>query len=455
MYVHSVHMYNLRCFGKAELSLQYPARKIPTGAEGLEAPELPNVNVLLGGNGKGKTTVLRALVLSTLAPVLAEQSGFLPYRLVRRTKAQEKDRNPVQCLVKSRVVLHRTDVHKSPKNLVDLLARLESMPGKVQDRMVFERVPANPLKMLRAGKQHDPDVESLLGSSANAPQFVDAMYDDFSQAMFMVAYGATRRVETGHVDEGSRAKLRAPRYTRVSGIFEDHVALRPLASWLPSARARTAEVKRLLNSILPKEIRFTGTFSKLDGQYLFDKDGILVPFAALSDGYRAFIGWVGDLLGHVHDCSPRTSKLASMRGVVLVDEIDLHLHPKWQQTVVRQVAQAFPALQFVMTTHSPLIAGTLAPSNIHVMEDADQGTLVTQIREDLRGRTSDQVLESPYFQMESTRDPGTEDQLAVLAGRVAKGDEKAAIAYIKMISRATGVRSIARTRRTTKKAVKK
>ena len=78
-----------------------------------------------------------------------------------------------------------------------------------------------------------------------------------------------------------------------------------------------------------------------------------IEFPNLSDGYRAFIGWVADMLFHVYYGCPPGKKLADLCGIVMVDEIDLHLHPRWQMKVISTVARAFPRMQFIFTSHSP------------------------------------------------------------------------------------------------------
>lgn len=96
-----------------------------------------------------------------------------------------------------------------------------------------------------------------------------------------------------------------------------------------------------------------------------DKEG-LTPFNSLSDGYRNMVGMVADIAHrasrlnphHGHDAARNTT------GVVLIDEIDLHLHPKWQRRVVADLQQAFPRLQFIATTHSPFILQSLQPGEV-------------------------------------------------------------------------------------------
>jgi hypothetical protein len=80
VYAKKLSIYDFKCFGKAVIELQYPGRKIKA------ALESPNVNLIVGDNGGGKSSVLRAIAIAALAPALLE-SGFVPYRLVRRPDA--------------------------------------------------------------------------------------------------------------------------------------------------------------------------------------------------------------------------------------------------------------------------------------------------------------------------------------------------------------------------------
>src|SRR3954469_24245016 len=102
----------------------------------------------------------------------------------------------------------------------------------------------------------------------------------------------------------------------------------------------------------------------------------------------------------------------------MVDEIDLHLHPEWQRVVVPTVAKAFPALQFFFSTHSPIVAGTVTRHNVYVMEADERGhSSIEQYKDRLHGLDADQVLLSPYFGLETTRDEETEDELRDLADK--------------------------------------
>ena len=183
--------------------------------------------------------------------------------------------------------------------------------------------------------------------------------------------------------------------------------------------------------MLPESIRFAGDYAPDEEQFTFLFEGVPTPFTALSDGYKAFVGWVGDLVGHLADVAPVNNKLVDLRGVVLVDEIDLHLHPSWQRSVVPVLAQALPRLQFVFTSHSPLVASTVERENVFVTATDDDGTAtIKQLDEKVFGRSAEQLLLSSYFGLDSTRPSTFQDYARALFRRAADGDSEAALAYL-------------------------
>jgi predicted ATP-binding protein involved in virulence len=97
----------------------------------------------------------------------------------------------------------------------------------------------------------------------------------------------------------------------------------------------------------------------------FDDSG-LMPFNNLSDGYRNMVAMVADIAHRASRINPHKGANAALQttGVVLIDEIDLHLHPKWQRIVVRALQSAFPLLQFVAATHSPFILQSVDPGEV-------------------------------------------------------------------------------------------
>lgn len=406
MYVKSIDIEGFKCFGMAQLRLQYPGRR------GRGASKIRNVNLVLGDNGGGKSSVLRALALAILAPALRE-SGFVPYRLVRRARPGE------------------------PPNRTGSV-RLDGIPDKVEAVALRDAAAS---KTFRLGvdlslRDRGGDLDQMQPAGDFHLKMVESLlFDERSTAFFVAGYGATRRVETGDFSEGSARRSRGIRYQRVASLFEDHVALRPLEAWLPrlqkSNLARYTAAVQKINQVLPDAVRFGGARDEETNQYLFDFREAPTPFAALSDGYKAFIGWVSDLVGHLFTLDDESVPTDQVPGLVLVDEIDLHLHPEWQLSVVPKLASAFPKIQFVFTSHSALIASTVKNENVFVTDLASNKTAyVKQLRERIFEKSSEQILLSSYFGLRSTRPESFQQSGQLLFKQAAAGDGEAALTYL-------------------------
>ena len=86
-------------------------------------------------------------------------------------------------------------------------------------------------------------------------------------------------------------------------------------------------------------------------------DNTIVAYDQLSDGQRSIVSLIGDLAVRAVTLNPHYNETAPQKtkGVVLIDEIDLHLHPKWQRSIVEVLSRSFPEIQFIATTHSPFV----------------------------------------------------------------------------------------------------
>ena len=87
----------------------------------------------------------------------------------------------------------------------------------------------------------------------------------------------------------------------------------------------------------------------------FKEKGFELTFSQLSEGYKNIMVWVSDLIYRFQQNQPKISRLEDFKGVVLLDEIELHLHPVWQRRIIGQLRIFFPNIQFVFSTHSPTI----------------------------------------------------------------------------------------------------
>lgn len=111
----------------------------------------------------------------------------------------------------------------------------------------------------------------------------------------------------------------------------------------------------------------------------------ILPFRLLSDGYRNVISIVADIAFRMCVLNPHLGKDVTQLtdGVVLIDEIDLHLHPKWQRHIVDDFKRIFPKVQFIATTHSPFIIQSLETGELRSLDENLRGDYVDKSIEDV------------------------------------------------------------------------
>ncbi|NKC10730.1 MAG: TIR domain-containing protein [Gammaproteobacteria bacterium] len=168
--------------------------------------------------------------------------------------------------------------------------------------------------------------------------------------------------------------------------------------------------------------------------------------ASLSDGYLTAIGWVLDMIArwshckiqNGHEIPPNFNE--HMTGIVLIDELDLHLHPRWQSTIVADLRKAFPRMTFVATTHNPLALLGADTGEVHVLRNSGGELDARQI--DLPpGIRADQVLTGEWFGLTSTLDKDTQAKLEehrqFLRGGADEGHERRRALELELRSRLT------------------
>ncbi len=129
----------------------------------------------------------------------------------------------------------------------------------------------------------------------------------------------------------------------------------------------------------------------------------------LSDGYKIITATVADIASRMAEANPDMADPLLTSGIVLIDEIDLHLHPKWQREIIRDLKRTFPNVQFIVTTHSPtLLLGAIKDSQVLVMNNGEIQDVTTSSYE-----TYDisQILLSQLFGLNSSRAPQWDDKI--------------------------------------------
>ena len=159
----------------------------------------------------------------------------------------------------------------------------------------------------------------------------------------------------------------------------------------PDYRDRQLEaVRQAIYTFLPefKDLRIR---RRPELRMTVTKQGTELTINQLSDGEKNLLAMVGDLARRLAIANPDMEKPEQGSGVVLIDEIELHLHPKWQRMVIPALLRTFPNCQFIITTHSPQVLGEVKDGKIYRLEKTETGVTAEIVR--TYGRDSNRILE--------------------------------------------------------------
>lgn len=215
-------------------------------------------------------------------------------------------------------------------------------------------------------------------------------------------------------------------------LFDSDRYLQSPVKWLQYLHSKDLERAANINSIdtiplpIAKEIleNLLGEGKDLeievtaDAVY-FKEKSTHISFEQLSEGYKSVMTWVCDLLTRLAENQPNVTDIKDYQGIVLVDEIDLHLHPKWANKIVSKLRTWFPNIQFFFTTHSPIVLlGASRDAVFYKVYKEDGVTKISQPLESISSLTANTILTSPLFGLEDAiadsfdvdkDEPNTED----------------------------------------------
>lgn len=223
--------------------------------------------------------------------------------------------------------------------------------------------------------------------------------------ILMLAYGATRLLPTpehAHVPESEMSQAK--------NLFDPFVPLRDPVQWLRSLDDKhfdyaAATIKALLN--LKDDYRLHRTEDP-QSPILLEMFRRLHPLKQLSQGYKSVLALVCDVMATLFS---RWESIDSAQGIVLIDELENHLHPSWKLRIVDCLRKAFPRVQFIVTTHDPLcLRGFEAGEVVLLRRLSDEGgsTVALQSLPSVSDMRIDQILTSAHFGLRSTVDPTVE-----------------------------------------------
>lgn len=246
-------------------------------------------------------------------------------------------------------------------------------------------------------------LSNIISNNKESLQLIDEALEYTERTYFVVAYGASRRLSGDAM--GSFEKSRSHRFGSVRNLFDGNASLNPLTAWVIDLDYRMGNeglsvVATALNDFLPGI-----TFSHIDKErkqlFFHTVDGA-VPLEQLSDGYQNMAAWIGDLLYRITETFKDYKEPMKARGLLLIDEVDLHLHPKWQRRLIDFIGQKLPNFQVIATTHSPLTAQQADAGELYALRRNNNGFIeLLPFVGAPRQLLVNQLLMSPVFGLET------------------------------------------------------
>ncbi|RDB07803.1 AAA family ATPase [Runella aurantiaca] len=348
MFLKHVHIKNFR--GLEEISLSFE-NEFTVGRK---------QTLILGENGSGKSNLLKAIALVTagsnaLGDLLGNSDEWISF-----------DSN--SCEIDSVLVTKRNE----ERNIKLVINRGDTLIS------IFKR-----------------NEESL--------NEIDQAIKHANRNYFVIGYGASRRSNVGNDSiRETQNILKNERSINVGTLFNPEQPLNSLSSWAKNLDYRSKGgdlqiITDILNDLLPG-VRFH-SIDREKGVLLFEVGKSIVPLHLLSEGYKNVSTWLGDLLYRINVNFPDYNSPLNIRGILLIDEIDLHLHPKWQRFLFDYLSTKLPNFQIIATTHSPLTAQQADKNELYFLEkDPMHGNVTLKAFQGVpKQMLVHQLLMSPLF----------------------------------------------------------
>jgi hypothetical protein len=390
MYVGKISLRNVRGFEKLDFDLARP--------DGSYA----GWTVFTGDNGSGKSALLQAIAIAlagrdTARALRPSYQGWI-----------RAGSDPFEASVQLEIVHHPDE---------DFLAESGRAPESA--------FPAE-LKLKNGGRDVVLETAIPKGRPSNYRTPERSIWSANARGWFACGYGPFRRV-FGASPEAARL-MAVTATARFVTMFEEAASLAEVDQWMRHLRHKELEgrleeqaqlallLEILRDDLMPNQITVDRVDS--DGLWLRDRNGVLLSWREMSDGYRSALALLADILRHLIEAygleglilrdeggKPRIVR----SGVVLIDEVDAHLHPEWQRELGFWLVRHFPNVQFLVTSHSPLICQAASPNGLFVLPEPGSGEPPRQLSPEEYQRViasrPDTILLSPAFGLQNTRSP--------------------------------------------------
>jgi predicted ATP-binding protein involved in virulence len=382
MKLKSLQITNFRCF--ESLSIDFDEK----------------LTVLVAPNGLGKTAILEAIAIA-FGPYVgafdeAVGKHFHPSD-IRLIRARNTSSNEMEFASGGVSLEAKVDIPGSSSKLPTILKR--SLAGKKNKSTIKDAK-----ELIDYGKRMQ---NAIRESNTTEILPVITYYDTgrlwLTEKLTLAKLQRTSRSigYTNCLDTGSKYKTFAEwfRYWNMSAMESRYDAMSIGVPYIPNEFDHYIEsVGEAVNTCLApsgwKNITYRASLQELVAWH--DDYGEL-PISLLSDGIRNMIGMVADIAFRATKLNPTLKSVTKKTpGIVLIDEVDMHLHPSWQQLVLNSLTTTFPLIQFIVTTHSPHVISTVHRESIRVIGkgvDGHHNVAVMPLAESY-GEISSDVLES-------------------------------------------------------------
>ena len=341
MKLKQVELTNFRCFNDVKIQLH------------------PKLTVFVGNNGAGKSAILDGIAIG-LAPILS----YLP----EVTGYSFKDSD-----------LRKEELKKASYMRV----QIQTVDGIAWDRTEKRD------KSIRSANEI-PTALALKQLKSYTDTLIDAVnYDKLLNFPVIAYYGTSRAVLEIPIRKRGFEK-EFTRYGALAGALEATARFKTVFAWfhaMEDDERRLKVEKRNFDYLLPalETVRRAVTkmipgfsnprITKQPLHFMVNwqrgENTEILMLEQLSDGYRTMLAMVMDLARRMAQANPHLEDPLQSESIILIDEVDLHLHASWQQTILPDLLRVFPNAQFIVTTHSPQVLTTIEPEHIQVLDWQD------------------------------------------------------------------------------------
>ena len=355
----------------------------------------PEFNLLVGENGSGKTAILEALAV-VLKGLHYGCVGLLTQNTVNNTQERVLDFESLT----GAGTRHNNDWLVISKDGQKFIEQRFSHEVKA---VIFTQYDTQPCKTHIICSQKDSQYlliqDDVYDRKKNNSRM--ALQKKNGSIVFpcLVYYNISRAKKLEELPTQMRLPLCTDGYTDCwTGEFSDVLLKewfldREITAVQDGAIPELEAVRKAIVQAIPgcQNVQYRNSYHSF---IIEMKDGKILPFHYLSDGYRNMLSVVADIAHRMARLNPHLGDdvLAETPGVVLINELDLHLHPQWQRIIAGKLREIFPKVQFIATTHSPQIINHVKPECIHILHDGENGFECVTPGESY-GQTVDAILE--------------------------------------------------------------